>query len=100
MANAVFNLGIYRGKRLLTKPFFICTVFMLAQTTEVNLSSVTITIKSNWRQILKSTYKMHHLHRRPHTDEASVAGIVDCTGVVAVGVVRSQMANEWNTHLP
>ena len=26
------HLGIYRGKRLLTKPWYICTVFILAQT--------------------------------------------------------------------
>ena len=29
-----------------------------------------------------------------------MAGIVDCTGVVAVVVVRSQMGNTWNMHLP
>ena len=49
-------LSIYRGKHLLTKPWYICTVFTLAQKTEVSLSSITITMKSNsWRQILKST---------------------------------------------
>ena len=39
------HLGIYRGKHLLTKPWYVCTVFILAQITEVNLSSTTITIK-------------------------------------------------------
>ena len=52
------HLGIFRGNHLLTKPWYICTVFILAQITEVNLSSITITIKSNWRQILKSMHKM------------------------------------------
>ena len=52
------HLGIYRGKYLLTKPWYICRVFILAEITEVNLSSITITIKSNWRQILKSMHKM------------------------------------------
>ena len=33
------HLGIYRGKHLLTKPWYICTVFILAEITEVNLSS-------------------------------------------------------------
>ena len=52
------HLGIYRGKHLLTKPWNICSVFILAQLTEVNLSLITITIKSNWRQILTSMHKM------------------------------------------
>lgn len=38
------------------------------------------------------------------SDEASVAGIVDCTGAVAgvvAGVVaQSQIANMWNMHCP
>ena len=29
-----------------------------------------------------------------------MAGIVDCSDVVAVVLVRSQMANTWNIHLP
>ena len=33
-------------------------MFILAEITEVNLSSITITMKSNWRQILKSMHKM------------------------------------------
>ena len=45
-SNAVFTLGIYRGNHLLTKPWYIFTVFILAEITEVNLSSRTITIKS------------------------------------------------------
>ena len=52
------HLDIYRGKHLLTKPWYICTVFILTQITEINLSSFTITIKSNWWQILKSMLKM------------------------------------------
>ena len=52
------HLGIYQGKHLLNKPWYISTVFILAQITEVNLSSITIVIKSNWRQILKSIHKM------------------------------------------
>ena len=52
------HLDTYRGNHLLTKPWYICTVFILAQITEVNLSSTTITIKSKWRQILKSMHKM------------------------------------------
>ena len=40
------HLGIYRGNHLLTKPWYIFTVFVLAEITEVNLSSRTITIKS------------------------------------------------------
>jgi len=34
------------------------------------------------------------------SDEASVAGIVDCTGAVAGVVVHSQIANMWNMHCP
>ena len=45
------HLDIYRGKRLLTKPWYICTVFILAQITEVKLSSNTITIKTNWHKM-------------------------------------------------
>ena len=54
------HLSVYRGKHLLTKPWYICTVFILDQITEVNLSSltITITIKSNWQQILKFMCKM------------------------------------------
>ena len=52
------HLGMYRGNHLLTKPWYICTVFTLAQITEVNLSSITITIKSKWRQILKLMHEM------------------------------------------
>ena len=52
------HLGIYRSKRLLTKPWSNCTVFILAQITEVNLSSITITINLNWRQSLNSMHKM------------------------------------------
>ena len=52
------HLGIYRGKHSLTKPWYICAVFILAEITEVNLSSITITIKSNGWQILKSMHKM------------------------------------------
>ena len=29
------HLGIYRGKHLLTEPWYICTVFILAEITEV-----------------------------------------------------------------
>ena len=39
------HLAVYRGKHLLTKPCYVSTVFILAQMTEVNLSSTTITIK-------------------------------------------------------
>ena len=49
------HLGICQGKHLLTKPWYICIVFILAQITDINLSS--ITIKLNW-QILKSMLKM------------------------------------------
>ena len=54
------HLGIDWGKRLLTKPWYIyfCTVFTLAQMTEVKLSLNMITIKSNWQQILKPMHKM------------------------------------------
>ena len=53
------HLDIYRGKRLLTlKPWYICTVFILTQITEVKLSSNTVTIKSNWQQILKPMHKI------------------------------------------
>ena len=51
------HLGIYRGKHLLTKPWYICTVFILAEITEVNLSSMTITIKS-------ANSKIHALNAR------------------------------------
>ena len=52
------HLDTYQGNHLLTKPWYICTLFILAQITEVNLSSIKITIKSKWRQILKSMHKM------------------------------------------
>ena len=52
------HLGTYRGNHLPTKPWYICTLFILAQITEAKLSSITITIKSKWRQILKSMHKM------------------------------------------
>ena len=55
------HLGIYRGSHLLTKPRYISTVFIMARITEVNLSSITITIKSNWRQILNPYIKCPRL---------------------------------------
>ena len=42
--------SVYQGRYLLIKPWYICTVFILAE--------ITITIKSSWQQILKSMHKM------------------------------------------